>query len=104
MFQTNKGVGVVNATETGTATDGIAPKTILNAMEVKFVAVEYVDTGARRQSDIFLELDGVYYAPPNSAAWAATLKPVVPWLQQGIAKKLPRGTVQVSDAVEVIPE
>ena len=102
MFQQSK--GVVNTTQPGAPVEGIAPKTVINASEVKMTAVEYVDSTGRRQVDVFLELGGKYYAPPNSAAWAAALKPVMPWLQEGIARKLPRGTVQVSDSVEVVPE
>lgn len=101
MFQSSRGV-TTPANQGSPANEGTA-NTVVDVMEAKFVVVKYYDGQGRLTSDVLLEAGGNYYTPPNSAAWAASLKSVRSWLADGIRKKLPRGNVKVNDSVEILP-
>lgn len=103
MFQ-QRSRGVTAPTNQGSPANEGTPNTVVNAFEVKFVAVEFFDASGRRNTDVLLELNGEYYSPPNSQAWAAALKGVTSWLSKGIKRKLPSGPVKVTDTVDIVPE
>ena len=102
MFNTNRGVTAPQ--NQGNPANAGPANTVVQAIEVKFVAVDFFNGEGRRSTDVVLEMNGEYYAPPNSAQWAAALKGVGKWMKEGIAKKLPRGDVQVSTTVDIVPE
>lgn len=103
MFQ-QAGKGVTVPQNQGSPANEGPANTVIHAIEVKFVAVEFFDGNGRRGTDVLLEMNGEYYAPPNSAQWAAALKGAAKWMREGIAKKLPRGEVRISTNVDILPE
>ena len=76
-------------------------QTVINAVEVKFVAVEYYDDRGARRQEVLLQLGEDYYAPPDSAAWTKALKPVSKWLSTGIRSKSSVAADQVPSKDEV---
>lgn len=104
MFQPTSRGGVATPATQGLPMNELPTNTVINAMEVKFVAVEYGDANGRKTLEVLLELGGEYYTPPNSQQWAAALKGVSKWLREGIKKKLPTGASKAADSVEIVTE
>jgi hypothetical protein len=100
----NQGRGVTAPQNQGNPANAGPANTVIQAVEVKFVAVEFFNGEGRRGTDILLEMNGEYYAPPNSAQWAAALKGVAKWMKEGLAKKMPSGNVRVPTTVDILSE
>lgn len=87
------------------------PRTVTGFMEMKNVAVEYVDdAGNKHRTVALLDANGTWYIPPNGENFAATLRPLAPntWLAQKLTECLQRatatdkGTVPAEDAAEIL--
>jgi len=65
------------------------PRSVTGYMEMKNVAIEYVDdAGNKHRTVALLDSSGTWYLPPNGENFAATLKPLAPntWLAQALSK------------------
>lgn len=99
----NANRGVTHPVNQGRPANEGAPNTVVSVAKAEFVVVEYFDGEGRRTRDALMKVGDEYYSPPNSQAWAESLKSVRPWLRDGIEKKRPvEGPVQVPDNVEIL--
>lgn len=99
--------GVTIPANQGNPTNQGAPNSVVSAMRVSTILVEYFDQNGRHVIDAVLEANGNYYRPDNSVAWANSLKPLNEWLVKGVRGKLPSTATDlagVGDAVQVVPE
>ena len=96
--------GVTTPVNQGTPPNEGAANTVINAMRVETIVVEYFDGEGRRQQNTLLKMGDEYYTADNSLAWTRSLKRVNPWLRDGVQGKLPiAGPVVVQDSVDVMP-
>ena len=101
MFQANR--GVTSPVNQGRPANEGTANTVLSVAKAEFVVVEYFDGEGRRTRDTLMKVGDEYYSPPNSQAWAESLKSVRPWLRDGIRKRLPvEGAVTAPDNVDIL--
>jgi hypothetical protein len=97
------GVGI----PTGQLSPGTGqPRTITGFMELKNVAIEYVDdAGNKHRTIAMLDAHGQWYLPPNGENFAATLRPLAAgtWLAKALSETLnkSRAAAETTDPADV---
>jgi hypothetical protein len=103
MFNAGRPQGVTIPAEQSQPGRG-KPKSLIDVAVMEHIAVAFCDDAGRQHNVVLAKVGKEYYMAPNSEAWAAELRPVLPWLQDAIDSEL-RGrseTLPTEDRAEVV--
>lgn len=77
MFE-NRGVKSSSRVEVAPA--GVSNNTVLNVVDMKYLAVRYVDGEGRIKITTVVQVADQFYEPANAETWTSQLKPLNDWL------------------------
>jgi len=87
------------------------PNTVLEAVEVKFVAMVYTDKrGRATPTKIGVMVGDTFFEDPGGDQWAQSLNHLMDWVKRGVEEKLAKrrsaveGTAPTEDKVDVLGE
>jgi len=83
------------------------PMTIAQVVPGQMVAVQWFDEAGREHNEVWFQVGGTIYQPPDSERWASELRPVKDKLAKQVLARLnpptsANGNLPVEDEVDVL--
>jgi len=91
--------GVKSSTRVEVAPPGVSNNTVLNVIEMKHMAIRYVDGEGRVKTTTVIQVGDQFYEPTNAEVWTSQLKPLNEWLLK-IVKARVLGSEASADKVD----
>ncbi len=75
----------VRTARDGTAQSTGQPLTVKHVVEAKWEVVNYINDRGQEETALFIRIGEEYYAPADTVAWCANLRPMTDWLKDKVA-------------------
>ena len=95
----------VRVARDGSAGNAGKPQVVTNVAKAECVFVGFNDEQGRAQTALYFKVGDQYYAPADTVAWCANLRPMTDWLFAAVADKVKDEEpieVPKTDAVDVL--
>lgn len=94
--------GVKSSTRVEVAPAGVSNNTVLNVIEMKHLAIRYVDGEGHIKTTTIVQVGDSFYEPTNAEVWTSQLKPLNDWLLKIVKARVLGTTAPEASAVDVV--